>query len=253
MAKPILTDPDALEEVRKRRLLIGSCDAALFEQIQPFLGRRVLEVGAGHGNLIPHLLDRDLVVATDVDPGSISEIQRRFAKYPNVVSKIYDITHPSAVELHVHECDTVVALNILEHVDDDCAAIRNVTQILVPGGRAIIIVPAFQALYGTMDASIGHYRRYSKSDLASRLGEAGLRVEKQSYFNVLGMIGWFVNGKFLRQTVAPSSQLRLFNSIYPLVRRLESLLPSMAGLSLVSISRKPANGQGTSEDKRAEA
>ncbi len=226
----------ALEQVRKRRLLIDRCDAYLFDLIRPFLGARVLEVGCGLGNLIPHLLDKEILVATDIEPGSIDEVNRRFGQSPNVQAQVCDISNPSAVALSRFKCDTVICLNALEHIQDDRGALANMAQIVVPGGRVVIIVPAFQFLYGTMDASIGHYRRYTHRDLAAKIEKAGLRLEKQYYFNLLGIVGWFVNGKLLRQTVPPSSQLRFYNLIFPIASKIEEFLPRVAGLSLVSIS-----------------
>lgn len=232
------SNTDALEEVRKRRLLIDRCDAYLFEQIQPFLGNRVLEVGSGHGNLVSYLMNRDLVMATDIDGSSVETLRKRFGHCPNIQAQQYDITEPRSLELSQLKFDTIVCLNALEHIQDDQAALANMARILAPGGRAVIIVPAFQYLYGTMDSSIGHFRRYTKSLLGQRLERAGLNVEKQRYFNLLGIVGWFVNGRIFRQTVPPSAQLRLYNVVFPFASKLESLLPGIIGLSLISISRR---------------
>jgi len=238
MPNSVQSTSEALEEVRKRRLLIDRCDAYLFQQIQPFLGKRILEVGSGHGNLLSYLLDRDLVVATDIDPSSVGTIRRRFADTPNIIARLCDITSPQAIALSQYDFDTVISLNTLEHIEDDRAALRNMAQIVNHSGRVIIIVPAFQFLYGTMDSSIGHFRRYTKSDLKDKLHEAGLQVEKQYYFNLLGVLGWLVNGRLLRRTVAPVSQLRLYNLIFPVASKIESLIPAVIGLSLISIARR---------------
>lgn len=231
-------DPLALEEVRKRRLLIDRCDAYLFDQLRPHIGQRVLEIGCGHGNLTTHLLDRELVVATDVDAESVSTVQRRFGASANLVTAWCDIASPAARELGRYHCDTVLCLNALEHIADDGAALANMAAILAPAGRVIIIVPAFQFLYGSMDSSIGHYRRYTTNDLRKKLQAAGLTVRQQHYFNMLGVIGWFVNGRILRQTVPPSSQLRLYNAVFPVAAKVESLLPHFFGLSVISISQR---------------
>ena len=101
----------------------------------------------------------------------------------------------------------------------------------------IVIVPAHGWLYGTMDSSIGHFRRYTKRTMTYKLELAGFVVEKQLYLNVLGALGWFVNGRLLRQTVPPSGQLEWFNRIVPLVSWVERRVRLPIGLSLVSIAR----------------
>ena len=237
--RPVTSDPRALEEVRKGRLLIDRCDAYLFDQIRPFLGKRVLEVGSGNGNIVPHLLDRQLVVATDIEPQSVAEIRRCFGAHANVTALALDICSETAADLRPYNIDTVLSLNVLEHIHDDGVALSNIANVLSAGGRLIIIVPAYQALYGTMDASIGHYRRYTKGDLGRKLSHAGFQVERQFYYNILGIAGWFVNGRLLRRRVPPTSQLRLYNLVFPIASRLESLVPPIVGLSLVSVSRLP--------------
>lgn len=229
---------DSLEEVRRRRLIIDRLDAWLYAEVTPYLGQRVLEVGSGHGNLIPHLLDRDLVVATDVDPGSVDLIRRKFARYACVHARLYDVCDPSQEDLRAFRLDTVVSLNVLEHLEDDVAALSNMAKLLWHGGRVIVIVPAHQGLYGTMDRCIGHMRRYSKQSLARKAAVAGLTVERQFYVNLVGALGWFLNGRLLGQTVPPRGQLAWFNRLVPLLQWIEQRVPPPIGVSLVSIARQ---------------
>ncbi len=238
VSQPVWNSESALDEVRKRRALIDRCDAYLLQEIAPYIGKRVLDVGCGHGNLVAQLLDRELIVAIDIDPSSITEVHARFGDRPNVIALVCDITDSRHCMLRQYQCDTVICLNTLEHIEDDGAALANMAEVVAPGGHVIIIVPAFQFLYGSMDAAIGHYRRYSQSELQRKLESVGLQVEKQYYLNALGILGWLVNGKILRRPVPPSSQLRLFNIVFPLVSRIEAILPRIVGLSLVSISRR---------------
>ena len=226
----------ALDEVRKRRSLLDKCDSFLFSEVAPYIGRRVIEVGCGYGNLVAHMLDRELVVATDVDPTSIDQTGRRFGHQPNVVPLLCDIAGDDVSCLQQYNCDTVICLNTLEHISEDEKALMNMSSIVHVGGYVVIIVPAFQFLYGTMDASIGHYRRYTRQGMKAKLQAVGLQVKRQYYVNVLGIAGWFVNGRILRKEVPPESQLRLFNLLYPITSRVEAVLPRVMGLSLVSIS-----------------
>jgi len=230
---------DALEEVRRRRLLIDRCDAWLFSTIRPFLGRRVLEVGSGHGNLARLMLDRELVVATDIEPSAVAVLRAAFADRPNVAPRLLDIADPAALGLKDLSLDTVVSLNVFEHIERDEAAMRHVFDLLSPGGRIVLIVPAHGWLYGAMDASIGHWRRYDKRLMGERLARAGFQVEKLAYMNALGTLGWFVNGRILRQTVPPSGQLRLFNRLVPLIEAVEARAEPPFGLSLLAVGKRP--------------
>jgi 2-polyprenyl-3-methyl-5-hydroxy-6-metoxy-1,4-benzoquinol methylase len=122
--------PDPLEEVRRRRLIINRLDAWLYDEIRPYLGRRVLEVGSGHGNFIQHLLDRDLVVATDVEPSSVELVRERFAGYPHVRALVHDVCNPVDDELRAFRLDTIVSLNVLEHIEDDLTALSHMADML---------------------------------------------------------------------------------------------------------------------------
>lgn len=233
---------DPLQEVRHRRLLINQVDAWLHEEIAPHLGRRVLEVGSGHGNFVRHLLDRELVVATDVDPSSVEFLSREFAHYPNLCVRVYDICSTADAHLRSLHLDTVVSVNVLEHIEDDLLAISNMADLLCPSGRVVVTVPAHEWLYGTMDSSIGHFRRYTKQTLAWKLAQAGLVVERQFYFNILGALGWLVNGRLFGRMIPPSLQLAWFNRLVPLLRWAEQRIRPPAGVSLVSVAQKWGTG-----------
>jgi hypothetical protein len=129
-------------------------------------------------------------------------------------------------------------LNVLEHVEDDVTALSNMADLLWAGGRVILIVPAHGRLYGSMDRAIGHFRRYTRRSMAHKLERVGFVVEKQFYLNLPGMVGWFVNGRLLRQTVPPGGQLAWFNRIVPVVSWVERRVRPPIGLSLVSVARQ---------------
>jgi SAM-dependent methyltransferase len=241
----LMTSPqdqqEALEAVRQRRLIIDRLDAWLFQEILPYLGQRVLEVGCGHGNLTRHLLDRELVVATDVDPASVNRVHEKFGRHHNLRVSVHDIAAPVTNELRALCVDTIVSINVFEHIEDDLQAFCNIANLLRTGGRVVTVVPAHDWLYGTMDASIGHYRRYTRRSISEKLQAAGLRVEVLYYLNVLGCLGWFVSGRLLRQTVPPVAQLRWFNQFVPLIAWLEHQIRPPFGLSLVCVASRPVS------------
>jgi len=210
----------------------------MFRQIAPHLGRRVLEIGSGIGNLTRYLVGRDLVVATDLNPRYLRMLANTFDRHTRVRVEPLDLADFDPGRLAAWELDTIVCLNVLEHIEDDRQALRQLHRSLVPGGRLVLLVPAHRWLYGAIDRAIHHYRRYERGDLAARLEEAGFRVEHLAFFNRLGVLGWWANSVLFRRTRVPGVQTRLTNLLVPLLRA-ESALPLPCGLSLVAVGRKP--------------
>lgn len=229
---------EALEEVRQSRLLINRLDSWLYEEIKPHLGRRVMEIGCGLGNFTRHMLDRDLVIASDFEPSSVEVVREQFASHGQVQPRVYDICNRADDQLRQLKVDTIFSINVLEHIENDQQAMANMADILCDGGRAILIVPAHQWAYGTMDSSIGHFRRYTKRSIRQKLEQAGFLVEEQFYLNVLGLLGWFVGSRIYKHTVPPRGQLSLFNKLVPLIKMVERCVRPPVGLSVVSVARR---------------
>src|SRR5262249_56622772 len=175
----------------------------LWDLMQPFIGRRILEVGAGTGLLTRYLSTRERVLATELDPEYIGLLRRTFADSPNVEIRPLDLAHLAENGIPRRSFDTVVCSNVLEHIEDDSAALAALHDVLTPGGRVVLIVPAIQALYGSIDRAIHHYRRYSRDDLAAKLQGAGLAVEHLNYFNMVGRPGWDLNPPVLQRPPLP--------------------------------------------------
>ena len=121
--------------------------------------------------------------------------------------------------------DTVVCLNVLEHVEDDRAGLRNIYTALKPGGRAIVLVPHGQEIFGTLDTALGHFRRYSREELRSKMEQAGFRVERILDFNRISRPAWYINGRILKRSTLSRFQLSVFDRLVWLWRRIDSLLP----------------------------
>ena len=209
----------------------------MFGRIERFVGQRVLEIGAGIGNLTRHLARRELVVASDVNPRYLRILANTFERQAQVLALPLDLGAFDPAALAPHRLDTIVCLNVLEHVADDQQALRRLAEALVPGGRLLLLVPAHQRLYGAIDRAIGHHRRYEARELGERLEEAGFRVEHMEFFNRLGVLGWYLNSVLLRRTRVPGLQLRLQNLLVPLLRG-EARLGLQFGLSLLAVGRK---------------
>jgi SAM-dependent methyltransferase len=208
----------------------------LWELIRPYVGRRVLEVGSGTGVMTRYLATRERVVATDVDPGYVDLLRRTFADNPQVEVRRADAARLSGDGLASGTFDTVVCSNVLEHVADDAGSLRAMRGLLAPGGRVVLIVPALHQLYGSIDRAIGHYRRYTRGEIGGKLEQAGLTVEHVSYFNLLGVPGWFLNARLLGRRSVPGVQARLNDRLVPLLRLERRLRPPL-GMSLLAVGR----------------
>ncbi len=214
----------------------------MFQQLAPHIGQRVLEIGSGIGSLTRHLLGRELVIASDVNPQYVRILADTFDRHTRVRAVPLDLGEFDPAALAADRLDTVVCLNVLEHVEDDRAALARLHAALAPGGRLVLLVPAHQRLYGGIDRAIHHYRRYDRAELIERLRRAGFAVERASFFNRLGALGWYVNSVVLRRRRLPGLQVRLQDILVPLLRA-ESALPLPFGLSLIAVARKGVPGE----------
>jgi SAM-dependent methyltransferase len=228
---------DPLHATLRRMAALDRYNAFLFEQIKPSVGQRVLEVGAGTGNLTQFLRDRDVVVATDVDPDYVELLRRRFENSSNVDVTTFDLAAPIPPDLGEQRFDTIICLNVLEHIADDRGALTRLRELLQPGGRLLLLVPAHRQLYGTIDEAIGHHRRYERQDLVRLLGECGLEVESDIHVNATSIPGWLLNGRILRRRSVPGMQARIANRLVP-IYRLERKLNLPFGLSVIAVARR---------------
>jgi SAM-dependent methyltransferase len=202
----------------------------------PHLGRRVLEIGCGMGNFTKHLLDRESVIAIDAEPACIDAHRAKFGVYPNVSSCVQDVLDPAFLSLKDSLPDSIVCLNVLEHVDGHLAALRQMYAVLPDGGRVVLIVPAFESLYGPIDALLGHYRRYSKRSLRRAAESAGFVPQQLRYMNSIGFFGWWFNARILRATEQTEGQIRFFDSkIVPFLAAMESIVTPPFGQSLFAV------------------
>ena len=210
----------------------------MFDRLRPWVGRRVLEIGAGIGNMSAFFADRERVVLTDTEPYYLGRLRERFADRRQVL--VTELRLPDVSPgLKTERLDTVVCLNVLEHIEDDRGSLEAMHRLLQPGGRLVLLVPSLRALYGTLDQALGHFRRYVPAELSEKLRTAGFRLRHLEYFNLAGVPGWWVAGRVLRRRLIPTGALRWYEALVPLFR-LERLLPWRIGQSLIAIGEVPA-------------
>jgi SAM-dependent methyltransferase len=208
-----------------------------FRRIAPFLGRRICEVGCGIGNMSALLAGHapDRLVLTDTDPYYRDVVRARFAGRPEIGVEELTLPDPGAARrFREHALDTVVALNVVEHIPEDVEALRCIRDMLAPGGRAVVLVPALPALYGSLDRELGHARRYRRRGLRAAMARAGLRVTHDFYFNLVGTVGWLWNARVRPVPRLPLRQVRWFDALVPALRA-EDLVPLPIGQSLIAV------------------
>jgi SAM-dependent methyltransferase len=224
------TELDALNDARNYY-------RAIVDEFAQYVGERAVEVGAGIGTFAEHLLSAtqvsDLVLVEPAD-NNFPILERRFADNPRV-----QVVHGYIDDLRVASADSVVAVNVLEHINDDLAFLRTAYDVLVPGGTLLLFVPALGCLYGTLDAAFDHFRRYTKKSLRSATDEAGFLPVRLRYANLPGVATWFVAGKVFRRTTLRPRDVRLYDRcVVPWVTRIERTWEPPLGQSLVGVFRK---------------
>ena len=208
--------------------------------ITPEIGQRVVEVGCGLGNFTEKLLDREVVVALDIEPDCVARLQQRFSSAKNLHAYVGDPSSDSFGDLARFHPDSCLCVNVLEHIENDEGALRRMASILDPGGVIVLWVPAFQSLYGPIDRNLGHFRRYRRASVASLAAATALRVRKAHYVNFAGFFGWWMNSHALRLEQLSLSQIDIFDRyLVPVFSRLEDILPPPIGQSLFAVLEKP--------------
>jgi 2-polyprenyl-3-methyl-5-hydroxy-6-metoxy-1,4-benzoquinol methylase len=210
----------------------------ILQQFRPFVGDRVLEAGCGIGNFTELLLDRKRLLCVDNDPLYVEMLDWRLGHLENVRTLKFDLSDGAAyAQVKDEAIDTIVCLNVLEHIKADEAVLRAYYDLLQPGGHAIILVPAHMWLYGPCDAAIGHERRYTQSELHTKMQTAGFEIVQMGEFNRLGVPGWWLNKQLGRRDINPR-QMRLFEWLLPVAKAAEAMKLG-PGLSLIGVVRKP--------------
>lgn len=223
-----------LQSVRRARRF----NRWMLAQFRHHVGARVCEAGCGIGNFTELLLDRERLCCIDYDRFYVEVIQRRFGHMENVRVVPHDLSSESVVsDLRGERFDTIISLNVVEHIDNDRAVLKNFYDLLQPGGRAIVLVPCHPWLYTECDRSLGHFRRYTRDDLVAKFRDAGFDVVSDKQFNRLGVLGWWASGLLGKKDLSPF-QMRVYEFLMPLARLIDKIGIG-PGLSLIVVGQKP--------------
>jgi glycosyltransferase involved in cell wall biosynthesis len=206
--------------------------------IAPYVGNRVLEIGAGIGNMTRELCPRrSYYIATDIEPEYLEQLANTFQHRAAVHVHRLDANEPEDYRPFEGQMDTVICLNVLEHIHDDAGALELIRTVLEPGGRLILLVPNDPAAFGSLDEAVGHYRRYTREHLATLLAHTGYELEDMLKFNRISRPGWRFAGQIMKTKKLSASGLGVFDRLVWLWRRIDRLLP-WEPTSLIAIARR---------------
>jgi glycosyltransferase involved in cell wall biosynthesis/phospholipid N-methyltransferase len=215
-------------------------NAWMADTIRPFCGQKVLEIGSGTGNLTRRLIPRHQYVASDINPLYLQTLNSLTRDRPYLDVTLTDVTQGHSFPEIPGGFDTCICLNVIEHVDDDVAALSNIRKVLAPDGRAIVLVPQGPEVFGTLDEVLGHRHRYTEETLRKLAADAGFEVDEMIQFNRVGFPAWWLNGQVLKRTTFGLGQILALNALTPIFRLVDGALP-FPPLSLIAICR-PARG-----------
>ncbi|NHC46345.1 class I SAM-dependent methyltransferase [Motilibacter sp. K478] len=204
---------------------------------QPYLGDDALEIGSGNGDYAEEWIRSGLprITVSEADPSRLAMLSERFAGNQRVT--VRELQAP-VVDTAMHTA--VVALNVLEHIEDDTAALRSFAGLVRPGGNLVFIVPAFNFAMSRFDVSIGHYRRYTIRMMNDALTAAGLEPVQVRYVNPVGLVAWLVMMKALRGRPKAGLPLRVYDgAMVPLLRKAEQRFRPPFGQSVFAVARRP--------------
>ncbi len=214
----------------------------ILDRFRPYLGRRIAEIGAGSGNFARLLLGERIESLHLVEPSSAmfqhlpalakSDPAGRVALYNAVFLAVRR-------QLKTAEIDSLIYVNVLEHIVEDDRELRGMNEVLPPGGRIFVFVPALPFLYGSHDRAVGHVRRYRRRDLAEKCSNAGFNVLHAGYFDIAGIVPWWFKYCLFRSTRMEAGAVHFYDRlVVPVMSRLEGWLPPPLGKNIILVAEK---------------
>jgi SAM-dependent methyltransferase len=214
----------------------------ILNEFKPYVGKRVVEVGAGSGGFSEMLLELKPEVLGVIEPSDemYPLLSKRLAGSPGIVRSYQGFFSQVADKVKAEvKPDTLVYVNVFEHIEDDAAELELINNSLTPGGSVLIFVPALPALYGPFDAKIGHFRRYTKRELVAKVRAAGFEVVFCRYFDIVGILPWWLKFRILGSDQIEPEAVKLYEVVVvPLMRLVESLIKPPIGKNLLIVARK---------------
>lgn len=215
----------------------------ILDEFTPFLGKNIIEVGAGTGSFSEMILQTEPKTLSLVEPSDLyNDLTQNISRveYRTEINFYNSIFSAVAAEIaEPKRPDSIIYVNVLEHIEDDDAELNLIHQTLIPGGRALIFVPALEFLYGEFDRRLGHFRRYRKSELEDKCKKAGFKILKSKYFDFAGVLPWYVKYRLLNSVELGGGAVSLYDKlVVPVFRRIESAVSVPVGKNVLLVAEK---------------
>jgi len=213
-----------------------------YQTINPFCSGKILEIGSGIGNISQFFIqNKQDIILSDLRANYLEALTKRFPKFDQNNFCLLDLVDQDFDEKYKNKFnsyDTIFAINVVEHILDDDQAIKNCHKLLKRGGHLIILVPAYQSLYNRFDKELEHYRRYNQKSLNDLFEHANFKIIKEQYFNAVGIMGWYISGRLLKNKLIPEGQMKLYNSLVPIFKIIDKIIFNKFGLSVITVGEK---------------
>ncbi len=217
----------------------------MYETIKPHCRGQILEIGSGIGNISRFFIEDGAEISlSDIEISYFPRLKEKFADKENMKGmyrldfsdKNLENNHPEMLG----KFDTIFALNVVEHIPDHEQALRNAMKMLRPGGRVVILVPAFQSLFNGFDTQLDHQRRYTRKSLQKLIEESGFTLKSAQYFNFIAILGWYISGTILKKEMIPNGQMKFYDKLVPLWKVIDFFTSRIAGVSVIQVGEKSA-------------
>ncbi len=213
----------------------------ILEEFRPFLGKRMIEVGSGTGDFSELLLTFAPEYLALIEPSlMVEKLKLRFESGPFTDFSVINSTFAAAAgEIRKSRPDSIIYVNVLEHIENDLSELQAVSSTLDVGGRIFIFVPAHAWLYGEFDRSVGHFRRYARVELEKKCASAGFRPLCSKYVDMLGVVPWWITYRLIRSSILSPTAVRRYDKyLVPLSRIVDRISGAPTGKNILFIGER---------------
>jgi 2-polyprenyl-3-methyl-5-hydroxy-6-metoxy-1,4-benzoquinol methylase len=211
----------------------------MYQTIKPYCKGKILEIGSGIGNISQFFIkNNENITLSDIRDNYCDELKKKFPQAMILNLDLVDKDFDKKMEAHLEQYDSIFALNVVEHIENDYLALENARKLLKKDGHLIILVPAYQWLYNGFDIELEHYRRYTAQTLKERFVKNHFSIIKSKYFNFAGIVGWYVSGKLQKNKILPKDQVKLYNMLVPIFKLIDKIVFNSIGLSVIVVGKK---------------
>lgn len=215
----------------------------MYHSIRPFCKGNILEIGSGLGNISQFFLKENAnITLSDIRAGYCEQLKQKFNHYPHLqgveLIDLVDKDFDTKFQHLLGTFDTIFALNVVEHIHNDELALQNCYKLLKKNGHLVVLVPSYQLLYNVLDKNLDHYRRYTKKNLSALFLKTNYTILSKQCFNFMGIFAWFISGKLQKNNTIPTGQMRLYNSLVPVFKIIDTLVFRLWGLSTIVVGKK---------------